>query len=213
MYLTTKNIKLGKNLLCVVMALLLCMAMSSCNDSDLAEALKGTWLSDEMEFTESDGSKFVQQTYYEFTKTDDVIDGGKFYEEVSGTFTAGDEGLVLTGTVVSRVTGTWDVTMGELYLTYDLSSLTVDVDDASASLADDADEDAQWAFMDAQASGEFDKASLKKELRNMAYGDLKSQYQTENDEDDPYSDLKVEDNVMSFKTSDIGVMKFRKISD
>ncbi len=205
------NIKSFKSLLPMVMALLFGLSVSSCNDSDLADALEGIWLSDEIETAEGDGAKFLQQTYYEFAKTDDAVDGGKFFEEVSGTFTMEDEGLVMSGTVISRISGTWEVLMGDLCLTYDMSSLTVDVADVDASLADDADEVSQLAFMDAHASGEFDKANLKEEMQNMVYEDLKSQYQADNDEGNSFSNLKVENGMMSFKTGDIGVMTFRKM--
>ena len=205
------NIKSFKSLLPMVMAFFFGLSVSSCNDSDLADALEGIWLSDEIETAEGDGAKFLQQTYYEFAKTDDAVDGGKFFEEVSGTFTMEDEGLVMSGTVISRISGTWEVLMGDLCLTYDMSSLTVDVADVDASLADDADEVSQLAFMDAHASGEFDKANLKEEMQNMVYEDLKSQYQADNDEGNSFSNLKVENGMMSFKTGDIGVMTFRKM--
>lgn len=117
----------------------------------------------------------------------------------------------MTCTATSNITGEWEVLMGDLKLTYDLSSLDVTIDDIDARLSSDADDIAREAFADAQDAGMFDADD--EENRQMVYEELRAQYQADNDEDTYYSDLKVEGGVLSFDTGDFGRVELHRVTD
>lgn len=176
---------------CLMAAVLCVVALTSCGDSDLADAMIGRWQG-EFEATDDDGATSEQSLAFDFTTSDDIMDGGKFTEQRTETFTFEDEGLVMTCTATANITGEWEVLMGDLKLTYDLSSLDVTIDDIDARLSSDADDE---------------------ENRQMAYEELRAQYQADNDEDTYYSDLKVEGGVLSFDTGDFGRVELHRTTD
>ena len=195
MKITTNKIiimKTKKTMKTCLMAAVLCVvALTSCGDSDLADAMIGRWQG-EFEATDDDGATSEQSLAFDFTTSDDIMDGGKFTEQRTETFTFEDEGLVMTCTATANITGEWEVLMGDLKLTYDLSSLDVTIDDIDARLSSDADDE---------------------ENRQMAYEELRAQYQADNDEDTYYSDLKVEGGVLSFDTGDFGRVELHRTTD
>ncbi len=195
---------------CLLAAVLCVVALTSCGDSDLADAMIGRWQG-EFEATDDDGATSEQSLAFDFTTSDDIMDGGKFTEQRTETFTFEDEGLVMTCTATANITGEWEVLMGDLKLTYDLSSLDVTIDDIDARLSSDADDIAREAFADAQDAGMFDADD--EENRQMAYEELRAQYQADNDEDTYYSDLKVEGGVLSFDTGDFGRVELHRTTD
>lgn len=73
--------KLKKTMQTCWLAALLCVtALTSCGDSDLADAMIGRWQG-QIEATDADGAISEQSLTYDFTTSDDIIDGGKFTEQ------------------------------------------------------------------------------------------------------------------------------------
>ena len=203
--------KLKKTMQTCWLAALLCVtALTSCGDSDLADAMIGRWQG-QIEAIDADGAISEQSLTYDFTTSDDIIDGGKFTEQRTETFTFEDEGLVMTCTATSNIAGEWEVLMGDLKLTYDLSSLDVTINDIDARLSSGADDIARDAFADAMEAGMFDAGD--EDNRQMVYEELRAQYQADNDSDTYYSGLKVEGGVMSFDSGDFGRVEFHRIAD
>ncbi len=184
------------------------LSLVSCGDTDLANAVTGKWRGT-MEYTD-EGAKIKQVVSYDFIKSEDVVDGGKFVEKVRETMTFEDIGLIMTCTATSTISGEWEILVGDLNLTYDLSTLEVNIEDVDGHLADDADDVAYEAFLEAQASGMFDES---KEAYDMVYDESRRQYQTSNDEGSSYSDVKIDGNTMTFYTGDVGKVIFHRITD
>ena len=105
------------------------LGLSSCQDTQLAEQLDGTWHTsftqkdeDGIPYTEEEDVKFI------YMKSN-AKDGGKFKEKVTiGTAT---EYYTVNESykIVCTISGEWEIIGGDLYMGYDLSSLDVKVKD------------------------------------------------------------------------------------
>ena len=193
--------------------ILLCsLALISCNDEKLAKQMEGTW---ETSYSANydDGSENVVQTMTFHYDEDSMEDDGTFVEVLSGTIR--DTDLDVDGTLTCRyrfrITGRWSVYMGDLSLTYNLNDCEVEVNRSDVNLHLNNFEDHLSMETYKRETGEDPLDDIVKEARKNAYEELYQQYRQHNAEDGTFVNLKVTDNEMSFETSDLGRMIFRRV--
>lgn len=176
-----------------LLAALAIFSLSSCDDSRLAEAADGTW---EGSFKVKDeyGNPFMQHLTYEFEhiKSGDT-DGGRFTEYCTMQRKEQESGITVTYTVKCQVEGEWEIFINDLYLTYDLQSIEVTVEDLECSSF----------FVGINY--------LTEEIRKNAYKMMYDEYEALNNEEGCYANFEVDDNTLSFDTSDLGRMEFSRV--
>ena len=97
-------------ILCSILPLVL---LNSCNDSKLAKEVVGTW---KLKISVDEGS---EHTYYHFNEN------GMFTETTYYYLSEVGDGIEVVVKYASTITGTWEVLVGDLDLTYDVSTLKV----------------------------------------------------------------------------------------
>ena len=189
---------------------------TSCNDSELAKKLDGSW-EGSYTISSADGSKEKVQSIYSFNYDESrKDDDGTFVAMLIGHRNEADPGFdgTITFEYQSQIEGRWEVLMGTLYLYYDMNSLEVSVDPDKIKVKFDNDMD-QLDYI----NGYIDYFSttlrtpmedLAKEAKKDVYESLFIQY-NQHDDDEGYPDLEVSDNEMSFETQDLGRMVFHRI--
>lgn len=183
------------------------LGLSSCQDTQLAEQLDGTWHTsftqkdeDGIPYTEEEDVKFI------YMKSN-AKDGGKFKEKVTiGTAT---EYYTVNESykIVCTISGEWEIIGGDLYMGYDLSSLDVKVKDLNCELS--------WnAALGASILG-IDYNNIRaEEIRKDTYREMYEYYKDSNKENDLeycFLDLSIEDSIMSYSTADLGRLKWRRV--
>ena len=168
---------------------------TSCSDN-LAQKIDGTW---ETELSDTDFATFT------FNYDQNALNG-------NGTFTEEhacppfdyqlDEDTSVNVSYSSTINGIYRVDGTDLYTTYDLSTFEVTIEGLDMGFGDwqnDPDYD------------ESDKAEIREiidtisEYLAQAFKEsLLEAYKADNDEGAPYVDLKVKENSITFKTSDVG---------
>ena len=104
-------------------------------------------------------------------------------------------------------------------MTYDLSSLDVAITDVDYKLSDGTDFSTRLDYAEAAIGAAMfgqeliNKKELAEEIRKNAYKSFYEVYESSNDEGSYYEELKIENGVMSFQTSDVGRMRLRKVED
>ena len=187
-------------------AIICCLAFVSCNDSDLAKQMDGTWLASYK--TDEDGTRQkVKQTMTFQYDAEDEENDGTFVEEISGVLNETDP---KAGTVQckyrSRIEGTWIISFGDLCLEYDVRTLKVEVDSKDVKV-NPTDLKAQMGMAAINMLGMDITKSLANEIRNNLRENLAEHYEDEA----PYGNLKVSDTEMSFESDDLGRITFHRI--
>lgn len=101
---------------------LLCIFCTSCNDMEMAKKACGTWES--IRIVEEDGCK--EKTYYDFGSVKGSIPGGDLKETTYFTECGEvEDGQEYNMQCKSIIEGTWKIEVGDIYFTYDLSTLKV----------------------------------------------------------------------------------------
>lgn len=205
----------SNNFLLGILAFFL-LIFTSCNDSELAKKLDGSW-EGSYTISSADGSKEKVQMLYSFNYDESrEDDNGTFVEMLIGHRNDSDPGFdgTLTIEYQSQIKGRWEVIMGSLYLYYDMNSLEVSVDPDDIKVKFDNDLDQLHyinEYMDYFSSTlRTPKEDLAKEAKKDEYESLFIFY-NQHDEDECYSDLEISDTEMSFKAQDIDCMIFHRI--
>ncbi|OKZ18675.1 MAG: hypothetical protein BHV77_13035 [Bacteroides sp. 43_108] len=196
-------------------------ALTSCGDAELAEKAEGTWQTT-LNMKNEEGMPYEQTQIYSFTNDKNSgKDGGTFVEYLTNVAKEEEEGIVVNYTVTSTITGSWEVLFGDLCITYNLSSLDVNVNEVNYKLSDDVSPgmalDYWSASIDAAMEGYelIDRSELKKEIRKEVYNSLLDEYEKFNADREEngsvFADLKIENGIMSFMTSDVGCMEFKRV--
>ena len=145
-----------------------------------------------------------------FEKTDDY--SGSFIEErnirVEGVE---DEDITASFVAHSRVNGTWEVMVGDLYLKYQLSTLRVSVDGESAKFnyASPIYEMKKYSYWAATLRNP--EIDFVEALRKDVYSSLFDDYQEITREDLPFTDLSINENIMTMKTGDSEIMTYQRM--
>lgn len=210
-----KNYVLKKTcfILCSLLGAL--FVLSSCSDVKLAKSLDGTWHGVIKGYFPEVGAVEEKQTLI-FKYDEDEVTGGTFTEIGSCSITeeSVDLGvpLDLSYTAVCKCTGTWDITLADLSLVYNASSLVVDIKDLSLSLSSNATFQDKFAFQYAGGEKAIIKSleqegfieAMKKEFSAAMY----EIYVEQNKSGGVYKDVKVEGGLLTFVTEE-GVQRFK----
>ena len=199
----------------IVLTLLCCLALSSCNDEKLAKQMEGTWQGSYRTVYDNGAKERVEKVLtFHYDENDEWNDGGTFVEELYGT--SNDIELIFAdGTVDcryrSRIKGTWSVDFGDLYLTYNVTTLEVEINNSDVDLKLDrfTDQLNMAGYMLETLSDP--KDDIVKEAKKSLYKDLFHQYKQSNADEAAFGDLKVSANELSFETDDLGRMTFRRV--
>lgn len=208
---TMKRAALWMTILCLT------LAATSCSDADLAKASEGRWVNT-CQLKDDEGIPYTQSTLYTFNHIDsNTKDGGTFVEKIRIEQMLEEDGLSLNYDLVSSVSGEWEIIFGDLYLTYDPSTLEVKMDNFDFNLSADASSEMRLGMaginLYESLTGEdlLDVEGIKEELREGFYQDLSLKYAETNEEDICYPNLQVEGNSMSFDTEDVGRIELHRL--
>lgn len=196
-----------------------CFILSSCEDAKLAKAVDGKW---EANITLKDeyGTPYTQRQIYDFKyQESDDKDGGIVTESTITSMTEEVDDIEVSYTTTSTIKGEWEVIFGDLYFTYNLSTLDVAITNVDYQLSENADFSTKMDYAEAAIGmallGQelINKDELTEDIRKNAYQSFYEDYESSNNEGDGsyYEDLKIGNNVMSFKTSDIGRMELKRV--
>ena len=108
-------------------------------------------------------------------------------------------------TTTSTIKGEWEVIFGDLYFTYNLSTLDVAITNVDYQLSENADFSTKMDYAEAAIGmallGQelINKDELTEDIRKNAYQSFYEDYESSNNEGDGsyYEDLKIGNNVMS----------------
>lgn len=115
----------------------------------------------------------------------------------------------------ARVEGEWEFILGDLYMTYDLASLQVKMDDFDLNLTEDASYDMQLGmagvalYEGLTGTDLLDKDGMCEEITDEWYQELYNIYQSDNENETCYQDVEIEGDVMTVGTTD-GRMRFHR---
>lgn len=196
-----------------------CFILSSCEDAKLAKAVDGKW---EANITLKDeyGTPYTQRQIYDFKyQESDDKDGGIVTESTITSMTEEVDDIEVSYTATSTIKGEWEVIFGDLYFTYNLSTLDVAITNVDYQLSENADFSTKMDYAEAAIGmallGQelINKDELTEDIRKNAYQSFYEDYESSNNEGDGsyYEDLKIGNNAMSFKTSDIGRMELKRV--
>lgn len=191
-------------------SLLLCLSLTwtSCTDVELAKAAKGNWTHTQ-QLTDEDGMPYTETTRYSFNHIDGGDkDGGTFTERTYIKQKGEEDGMAVSYRMSAHVKGEWEFILGDLYMTYDLASLRVNMDDLDFALTEDASYDMRLGmagvalYEGLTGTDLLDKDGLGEEIANEWYQELYQLYKSENEDETCYQDVEIEGNVMTVGTAD-----------
>lgn len=186
-------------------------------DGELAKMAEGNWIYKD-ELTDEDGDPFTQVSLITFKHDpDSTTDGGTFVERTYFQQNWEDEDLKYNYASTTEVEGTWEIVMGSLCQTYNISSLTVSLDHFDYK---PANTDVAWQMLDytLENLGEdmIDKDKLGEEIRKADYKEKRALYVSQNKDDAEgagFTDLKIDGETLSYATGDMGRLTYHCISD
>ena len=208
-----------KNIYPFILVLITGFILSSCEDAKLAKVIDGKW---ETNITLKDeyGTPYTQrQIYYFRYKDSDDKEGGTVTEQTITSMTEEVDDIEVSYTATSTIKGEWEVILGDLYFTYNLSTLDVDITNVDYQVSENADLSTRMDYAEAAIGmallGQelIDKDALAEEIRKNAYQSFYESYELDNNDGEGscYEDLKVAENAMSFKTADMGQMELKRV--
>lgn len=177
---------------------LLSALFSSCDDDRLSEAIQGTW-NTQYNLTSNDQSVDSVNETLVFKKGNNDDTSGTLVETkryISKNYEYGDNTYDFV--LDSYVEGKWEIIAGDLYVSYDVSTLRVSVEEKSLKVHYSAYEVLSSDILDLVA----EKNELEKQIQKSCYSDMFDYYHCKKDESYQYSDLEINGNSMSFKDSE-----------
>ncbi len=195
-------------------AIFIALFMTSCNDEDLAKAVKGTWTTGEHWDEDEDGEPINLCTTYIFKYNPKAsYDGGAFAElcEIYVSEELGD--FIVDLSLSAIITGKWEVLFGDISLEYDISSLEVDLDDLDVRLSDDADYFSVMLYQEMLSEGFLSNNDIKEiadDFRKEFYDQIRIGMQSD-DCKDVLKDVKVEGETMSYEDEEEGLVTLTRV--
>lgn len=199
----------------------LVLFFASCDDADLAKKADGTW-GTTVNMKDNEGNPFSEQWIFKFKHVeDDYKDGGTFVEQWHAAMKEEVDGLQVSYTYTTSISGDWEVLVGDLYLKYRLNTLEVSIEDVDLGLSEDADLENVLEIMgigfEAAFTGKDVEKLLKKEIRKNIYQSMYGNYEEQNNDSEEngacFQNFMVNDDMLSFDTFDIGVVKFKRLKN
>lgn len=207
---TVKKFAWG-NILCLT------LTWTSCSDTQLAEAIDGEWTNTQ-QLTDEEGIVHTETTRYSFNYIDNKTkDGGRFVERTYIKQNCEEDGMVVSCCMSAFIKGEWEFIWGNLYMTYNLASLRVIMDDFNINLTKDASYNMLLGmagitlFEGLTDTDLLDKDGMSKEIKNKWYQELHQIYESNNKNEACFTDVKINDNIMTVGT-DEGKLRFYRVS-
>lgn len=184
-------------LLFVMTTLLFVLSVSSCDDTQLAKDICGTWKGNfSMSYSDQSKDYYIESLIFE--KEDDK-DGGTFIEHQHIVSKNNELDYATCDYVLdTKVTGTWEITFGDIEMKYNVSSLSVEIEPRSLLIHrktfDDAfDNIVNDAF---RISNEYQL--IKDAIQKDRYSELFKSYQYDG-EGIVFSNVKIQGSKMTFE--------------
>lgn len=202
-----------KQFLSIFLVSVTAVLLTSCTDQRLSKEIEGTWKGS-MVIANDDQSR-EQQTIYD--KYDYVGKGneGKLTEVIVSNIKDIDldEATMDVG-YQSYIEGTWKIDDGQLYTSYDVTTLKVKVDENKVKV--------RWNSFLGVLSDMYEKygglifgnstqKEIVDEIQKKIYKTMFHQYQDDESDEASYPELTIENGNMSYKTSDAGTVHFKKV--
>lgn len=218
---TTKHMKgkvierMARNSILLLFAGLM---LPSCNDGKLTKAAEGTWQTT-LQYKDEYGNPLEQELVYTF-KCGESGDNNHFIEQITQSLEEEADDFIISYTAISTIEGDWEVLLGDLHTTYDMSTLEVTITDVDYELSDNISyDDALDYFESALGAAMFgqeliDTDELAEEIRKEAYKTMYTLYENDNannEEGGCYPELKIEGDIMSFN-ADEGLIKLVRVN-
>ncbi|CBK68472.1 MULTISPECIES: hypothetical protein [Bacteroides] len=168
---------------------------------EMAKKACGTWES--IRIVEEDGCK--EKTYYDFGSVKGSIPGGDLKETTYFTECGEvEDGQEYNMQCKSIIEGTWKIEVGDIYFTYDLSTLKVTFEGISFPGADRLSESLAQSFIKNYGQSLIQESieELKEHLYNW--------YSENENNEDCYQNVNIKGDNMSFDATD-GVIKLIRI--
>lgn len=165
---------------------------------------------------DDDGIPYTQYMGFQFDYAEaPTVAGGNFTERRPIEQSYEEDGLLYSATVSSSVSGSWEVLVGDLCMTYNLGTLEVSVDDVDISLAKGADLETINMMLDGTLYelGLLDEKAFAKELYSSVYSTMRLEYELHNADEAYWEDLQIEGDQLSLMTDDMGRVTFCRYAE
>ena len=198
------------------------------NYAKLAQSAQCIWHTT-MQGRDYEGTPFTQELWYKFVyMPENVKDGGTFIEETTFPYSSSGDGMSIRCYVTTSIQGEWEILEGDLWLTYNLNSLNITIPkldykitnyeiwmESQESTTDIFNQFATFLGMLGGKEPEVDKNALAEEIRKDIYPEVYFEYEIENNEGigSCYENLQIENDILSFTTSDVGRISLKKVED
>lgn len=177
----------------------ICVLCSSCNDMKLAKEASGKW--ECINIIGEDGIK--EKTYYEFGTVEGNTPGGSLKETTYFTQSEDYGDGKCNVKYKSIIQGTWEIIAGDIYFTYDLSTLKVSFEGVDYPDMDKFSESIAQGFIK-----NYGQSLIQEDINEMKE-ELYSWYSENDNNEDCYRNVKIKGNNMSFKAQDAVVKLVR----
>ena len=131
-------------------------------------------------------------------------------EQVTAEIENEEENINVRCKTICTISGEWEIIGGDLYMTYNLSSMDVEVKDMNYELLENTALGFDILGIDRIKLED----NITEEIRRNSYREMYKVYQQSNKETDQgfcFEDLSIEGDSMSYNTSDFGRIKWMRI--
>lgn len=205
----------------LVFIIIVLVAFTSCRENELAKKADGTWYM-VLDMKNDEGTPYTEERIYTFNYDENAdVFGGTFTEQNIDTMPEEEiDDFIISYTSTTTINGNWEVIAGGLYLTYNLSSLEVSIDDIDIKLSDDLDLLTYMSYTELAMGNALlgqdliNEKAIAKDLRKGIYQDAYELYEANNylseNNNYCYTDLTIEDDIMVF-TGEEGTAVLKKL--
>lgn len=200
----------AQRFVCMLLCGWIALCLYSCHDGQLAEELEGTWHTS-YTMKDENGIPYTEEQKVKFMCVEsNSKDGGLFMEQVTAEIENEEENINVRCKTICTISGEWEIIGGDLYMTYNLSSMDVEVKDMNYELSENTALGFDILGIDRIKLED----NITEEIRRNSYREMYKVYQQSNKETDQgfcFEDLSIEGDSMSYNTSDFGRIKWMRI--
>ena len=202
----------NKNLIgSLLLGLCVTAMFSSCGGSKVAKNLDGSWKT-EVKVKDKDGTLQNRALEYVFNHDEEVSSGGSFTEKFVQPMSHQDGSIIMECKATVTVMGNWKVADDNLFLSYNLASLDVKVENLYFKIPEGVD--LGVTEFELNETDILDSELGEEEMRKAAYQSLYEDYKSRNNESQDGAccrKLKVEGGKTSFEMNELGEVELTRI--